>query len=38
MTDFGASGPGKDLFRHFGFSAEAVVNAVDSMLKKTGDN
>jgi transketolase len=36
MTDFGASGPGKDLFRHFGFTAEAVVNTVDSMLK-TGD-
>jgi transketolase len=37
MTDFGASGPAKDLFRHFGFAAEAVVNTVDSMLK-TGDN
>jgi transketolase len=36
MTDFGASGPAKDLFRHFGFTAEAVVNTVDSMLK-TGD-
>ncbi|MBF8291223.1 MAG: transketolase [Steroidobacteraceae bacterium] len=37
MTGFGASGQGKDLFRHFGFTAEAVVNAVDSVLK-TGDN
>jgi transketolase len=37
MTDFGASGQGKDLFRHFGFTAEAVVKTVDSMLT-TGDN
>ncbi len=37
MTGFGASGQGKDLFRHFGFTAEAVVNTVDSVLK-TGDN
>ena len=37
MTDFGASGQGKDLFRHFGFTAEAVVETVDSMLI-TGDN
>ncbi len=36
MTGFGASGQGKDLFRHFGFTAEAVVNTVDSMLN-TGD-
>ena len=37
MTSFGASGQGKDLFRHFGFTAEAVVETVDSMLN-TGDN
>ncbi len=37
MTRFGASGQGKDLFRHFGFTAEAVVETVESMLK-TGDN
>ena len=37
MTGFGASGQGKDLFRHFGFTAEAVVTTVDSMLN-TGDN
>ena len=37
MTGFGASGQGKDLFRHFGFTAEAVVKTVDSMLN-TGDN
>jgi len=37
MQGFGASGPGKDLFRHFGFSADAVVENLKSMLK-TGDN
>jgi transketolase len=37
MTRFGASGQGKDLFRHFGFTAEAVVETVESMLT-TGDN
>ncbi len=37
MTGFGASGQGKDLFRHFGFTAEAVVRTVESMLN-TGDN
>jgi transketolase len=37
MTGFGASGQGKDLFRHFGFTAEAVVKTVESMLN-TGDN
>ncbi len=33
MTGFGASGPGKDLFRHFGFTAGAVVESVQSLLK-----
>jgi transketolase len=37
MQSFGASGPGKDLFRHFGFTADAVVENLKSMLK-TGDN
>ncbi|WGS26684.1 transketolase [Bradyrhizobium sp. ISRA464] len=27
MRSFGASAPGKDLFKHFGITAEAVVNA-----------
>ena len=27
MTGFGASAPAKDLFKHFGITAEAVVNA-----------
>jgi len=33
MKQFGASGPGKDLYRHFGFTADAVVETVESMLK-----
>jgi transketolase len=33
MHGFGESGPAKDLFKHFGITAEAVVNAV---LKRTG--
>jgi len=33
MHSFGASAPGKDLFKHFGITAEATVNAV---LKRTG--
>jgi transketolase len=28
MTGFGASAPAEDLFRHFGFTAEAVAAAV----------
>ncbi|MFZ2508496.1 MAG: transketolase C-terminal domain-containing protein, partial [Steroidobacteraceae bacterium] len=32
MTGFGASGQGKDLFRHFGFTAGTVVQTVESML------
>ncbi len=32
MTRFGASGAGKDLFRHFGFTTAAVVEAVESLL------
>jgi transketolase len=33
MHGFGASAPGKDLFKHFGITAEAAVNAV---LKRLG--
>jgi transketolase len=32
MTQFGASAPGKDLFRHFGFTTAAVVEATESLL------
>jgi len=35
MTGFGASAPAKDLFRHFGITAEAVANAA---LAKLGKN
>jgi transketolase len=34
MHGFGASAPGKDLFKHFGITAEAAVNAV---LKRLGE-
>jgi transketolase len=32
MRSFGASAPGKDLFRHFGFTSAAVVEAAESSL------
>ena len=32
MTTFGASAPGKDLYEHFGITAEAVVGAVKARL------
>ena len=32
MTRFGASGQGKDLFRHFGFTAEAVVATAEALM------
>jgi transketolase len=32
MTGFGASAPAKDLFRHFGFTSAAVVEAAESLL------
>jgi transketolase len=32
MSTFGASGKGPDLFRHFGFTAAAVVEAAQSLL------
>jgi transketolase len=37
MTSFGASAPGKDVFRHFGFTSAAVVEAAESLFK-TGDH
>ena len=37
MTRFGASAPGKDVFRHFGFTAAAVVEAAESLFR-TGEN
>jgi transketolase len=37
MKTFGASGTGKDLFRHFGFTVAAVIEAAQSLLN-TGDN
>ena len=33
MTTFGASGVGKDLFKHFGFTADNVVRAVSKLLQ-----
>jgi transketolase len=32
MHGFGASAPAKDLFKHFGITAEAVVNAAVKRL------
>jgi len=32
MSRFGASGQGKELFRHFGFTAEAVVATAEALL------
>jgi transketolase len=37
MTRFGASAPGKDVLRHFGFTSAAVVEAAEALLK-TGEN
>jgi transketolase len=36
MTRFGASAPGKDALRHFGFTSAAVVEAAESLLN-SGD-
>jgi len=33
MTGFGASAPAKDLYRHFGITAEAVAEAAEERLK-----
>ena len=32
MTDFGASAPYEDLYKHFGITAEAIVAAVRKQL------
>jgi transketolase len=32
MSTFGASAPAKDLFKHFGFTIESVVRAVNETL------
>jgi transketolase len=32
MRGFGRSAPGKDLFRHFGITAQAVAEAVRRLL------
>ena len=32
MTDFGASAPAKDLFKHFGFTVENIVNKIKNKL------
>ena len=32
MSGFGASAPAKELFKHFGITAEAVVSAAQSRL------
>jgi transketolase len=33
MTTYGASGVGKDLFKHFGFTADNVVKTVERLLR-----
>jgi len=33
MSTFGASAPAKDLYKHFGITAEAVVEAASKRLK-----
>jgi transketolase len=35
MTGFGESAPAKDLFEHFGITADAVVAKVKDALKKS---
>jgi transketolase len=35
MTGFGASAPYKDLYRHFGITAEKVAEAVLTKIKET---
>lgn len=38
MRSFGASGPGREVRRHFGFTAEAVAQAVRASLGVSGGN
>jgi transketolase len=33
MHTFGASGPYKDVYKHFGITADAVANAAKAALK-----
>jgi len=33
--DFGASAPAKELFKHFGFTVEHVIEAALSVLERT---
>jgi len=35
MTDFGASAPAGDLFKHFGFTVENIVDKVKNMVSKS---
>ena len=35
MKSFGASAPAKDLYKHFGITADAAVSAVKAKLKRT---
>jgi transketolase len=35
MTGFGASAPYKDLYKHFGVTAEAVADAAARKLEKS---
>jgi transketolase len=34
MTDFGASAPYKDLFKHYGFTVENVIEKVKNMVSR----
>jgi transketolase len=36
MSSFGASAPAKDLFRHFGITAESIAQAALTKIKETG--
>jgi transketolase len=36
MRSFGASAPYKDVYQHFGITAEAVADAARDALKKKG--
>jgi transketolase len=37
LDRFGASGPGEDLFKRFGFTAEAIVPRIEAALQAQGD-
>jgi transketolase len=38
MDSFGASGPYKDLYAHFGITAEAIVNAAETRIHEGGQH